>query len=225
MFERLEILIGSKINILKNKTVMVVGLGGVGGHAFESLVRSGIGHIIVIDSDKIDITNLNRQALAYIKTVGTPKVDIAQNIANQINENCQITKYQTFLDETNIDEIFNQKIDFVIDAIDTINTKKLIIKKCLKENIPFISVMGTGNKMHPEMLEISDITKTSYDPIAKIIRKMIKDEKINKKVPVIYSKEKPLIKGKVGSNAFVPATAGLLATSYVINKLLEENHE
>lgn len=225
MFERLEILIGSKINILKNKTVMVIGLGGVGGHAFESLVRSGIGHIIVIDSDKIDITNLNRQALAYIKTVGTPKVDIAQNIANQINENCQITKYQIFLDESNIDEIFNQKIDFVIDAIDTINTKKLIIKKCLKENIPFISVMGTGNKMHPEMLEISDIAKTSYDPIAKIIRKMIKDEKINKKVPVIYSKEKPLIKGKVGSNAFVPATAGLLATSYVINKLLEENHE
>ena len=106
-----------------------------------------------------------------------------------------------------------------------VNTKKIIIKKCIKENIPFISVMGTGNKMHPELLEVTDIRKTEYDPIAKIIRKMVKDEKINKKVPVVFSKEKPLVKGRIGSNSFVPATAGLLATSYVINKLLEEKHE
>ena len=225
MFDRLEILIGDKINLLKNKTVMIVGLGGVGGHAFESLVRSGVGHIIVIDHDIIDITNLNRQALAYQNTIGKPKVQIAKEIAENINPNCQIIPLKIFLNEENIDEIFNQNIDFVIDAIDTINTKKAIIKKCLKENTPFISVMGTGNKMHPELLEITDIRKTEYDPIAKIVRKMIKDEKINKKVPVVFSKEQPLVKGKVGSNSFVPATAGLLATSYVINKLLEENHE
>lgn len=225
MFERLELLIGNKINILKNKTVMVIGLGGVGGHAFEALVRSGIQNIIVIDSDEIDITNLNRQDLAYLNTVGKPKVEIAEKLAMQINQNCHIQKYQTFLNEENIDNVFQNKIDFVIDAIDTIETKKLIIKKCLKENIPFISVMGTGNKMHPELLEIADIRKTEYDPIAKIIRKMIKEEKINKKVPVVFSKEKPIIKGKVGSNAFVPASAGLLAASFVINKLLEEKHE
>ena len=225
MFGRLEILIGEKINILKSKTVMVIGLGGVGGHAFDSLVRSGIENIIVIDNDIIDITNLNRQTLAYQNTIGKPKVEIANERAKNINPNCQITPLKTFLSEENIPKVFNRKIDFVIDAIDTINTKKAIIKKCIKENIPFVSIMGTGNKMHPELLEITDIRKTEYDPVAKIIRKMIKDEKIKAKVPVVFSKEIPLVKGKVGSNAFVPATAGLLATSYVINKLLEETHE
>ena len=225
MFNRLEILIDGKINLLKNKIVMIIGLGGVGGHAFESLVRSGIEKIVVIDNDVIDITNINRQALAYQNTIGKSKVEVSREIAKNINPNCQIISLQIFLSEENIDEVFNQKIDFVIDAIDTINTKKLIIKKCLNENIPFISVMGTGNKMHPELLEISDIRKTEYDPIAKIIRKMVKDEKINKKIPVIFSKEKPLVKGRIGSNSFVPATAGLLATSYVINKLLEEKYE
>ena len=225
MFERLEFLIGNKINILKNKTVMVIGLGGVGGHAFETLVRSGIQNIIIIDNDKIDITNLNRQILAFQNTIGKYKVDVAQNKAHNINPNCQIKKEKIFLNETNIEEIFNQKIDFIIDAIDTIKTKKLIIKKCLKEKIPFISIMGTGNKMHPELLKITDIRKTEYDPIAKIIRKMVKEEKIKGKIPVIFSKEEPLIKNKLGSNAFVPATAGLLAASYVINNLLEEKHE
>ena len=225
MFDRLEILIDGKINLLKNKIVMIIGLGGVGGHAFESLVRSGIEKIVVIDNDVIDITNLNRQTLAYQNTIGKSKVEVSREIAKNINPNCQIISLQIFLSEENIDEVFNQKIDFVIDAIDTINTKKLIIKKCLNENIPFISVMGTGNKMRPELLEISDIRKTEYDPIAKIIRKMVKDEKINKKIPVIFSKEKPLVKGRIGSNSFVPATAGLLATSYVINKLLEEKYE
>lgn len=225
MFGRLEILIGEKINILKSKTVMVIGLGGVGGHAFDSLVRSGIENIIVIDNDIIDITNLNRQTLAYQNTIGKPKVEIANERAKNINPNCQITPLKTFLSEENIPKVFNRKIDFVIDAIDTINTKKAIIKKCIKENIPFVSIMGTGNKMHPELLEITDIRKTEYDPVAKIIRKMIKDEKIKAKVPVVFSKEIPLVKGKVGSSAFVPATAGLLATSYVINKLLEETHE
>ena len=225
MFERLEFLIGNKINILKNKTVMVIGLGGVGGHAFETLVRSGIQNIIIIDNDKIDITNLNRQTLAFQDTIGKYKVDVAQNKAHSINPNCQIKKEKIFLNEENIEEVFNQKIDFIIDAIDTIKTKKLIIKKCLKEKIPFISIMGTGNKMHPELLEITDIRKTEYDPIAKIIRKMVKEEKIKGKIPVIFSKEEPLIKNKLGSNAFVPATAGLLAASYVINNLLEEKHE
>lgn len=225
MFDRLELIIGNKINILKNKTIMVIGLGGVGGHAFESLIRSGIENIIVIDNDIIDITNLNRQILAYQSNIGKPKVEIAKQIAQNINPNCQITSVQKFLDENNIEDIFNQPLDFVIDAIDTIKSKKIIIKKCIEKNIPFISVMGTGNKMHPELLEITDIRKTEYDPIAKIIRKMVKEEKINKKVPVIFSKEKPLIKDKIGSNAFVPATAGLLATSYVINTLLEDKHE
>lgn len=223
MFGRLEILIGNKINILKDKTVMLFGLGGVGGNAFESLVRSGIGKIIVIDNDTFELTNLNRQALSFRNTLDKNKVDIAKKYAENINPDCQIITIKKFIDKNNIEELFKDKIDFVIDAIDTITTKKLIIKNCIKRNIKFISVMGTGNKMHPELLEITDIRKTSYDPIAKIIRQMVKDEKINKKVPVIFSKEKPLVKGKVGSTAFVPSVAGLMATSYVINKLLEEN--
>lgn len=225
MFDRLKILIGNKIDTLKNKTIMVIGLGGVGGHAFEALVRSGIENIIVIDCDIIEITNLNRQALAYKETIGKSKVEIAKKMAQNINPNCKIKDIKLFLNKENIDSLFNIKIDFVIDAIDTIDTKKLIIKKCLNEKIPFVSVMGTGNKMHPELLEIDDIRKTEYDPIAKIIRKMVKDEKIKGNIPVIFSKEKPLVKGKIGSNAFVPATAGLIAASYVINKLLEEKHE
>lgn len=223
MFDRLELLIKDKINILKNKTVLVIGLGGVGGNAFISLVRSGIGKIIVADNDKVDITNLNRQALAYQNTIGKYKTDVALKLAKNINPDCQIITIKEFVDENNIEKILDIKIDFVIDAIDTINTKKLIIKNCLKRNIPFISAMATGNKMHPELLEISDIRKTSYDPIAKILRKDLKNEK--GKIPTIYSKEKPLIEGKVGSTSFVPPVAGLLATSYAINKLLEENDE
>ena len=138
MFDRLKILIGNKIDTLKNKTIMVIGLGGVGGHAFEALVRSGIENIIVIDCDIIEITNLNRQALAYKETIGKNKVDVAEKIAKNINPNCQIIKINEFIDKTNIEKLFKHKIDFVIDAIDTIETKKLIIKKCLKEKIPVI---------------------------------------------------------------------------------------
>ncbi len=225
MFDRLEVLIGDKINILKNKTVMIIGLGGVGGNAFETIVRSGVENIIVVDNDIVDITNLNRQALAFNWSLNKSKVEVAEIIANQINQKCKIKKIKLFLNEENIDEIYNSKIDFVIDAIDTINAKKLIIKKCIQKKIPFISVMGTGNKMHPELLEITDIKKTEYDPIARILRKMINDNQIKEKVPVIYSKEKPLLKGKIGSNAFVPSTAGILAASYAINKMLEDANE
>ena len=225
MFDRLEILIGDKINILKNKTVMIIGLGGVGGNAFETIVRSGVENIIVVDNDIVDITNLNRQALAFNWSLNKSKVEVAEIIANQINQKCKIKKIKLFLNEENIDEVYNNKIDFVIDAIDTVNSKKLIIKKCIQKKIPFISVMGTGNKMHPELLEITDIKKTEYDPIARILRKMINDNQIKEKVPVIYSKEKPLLKGKIGSNAFVPSTAGILAASYAINKMLEDANE
>lgn len=225
MFDRLEILIGDKINILKNKTVMIIGLGGVGGNAFETIVRSGVENIIVVDNDIVDITNLNRQALAFNWSLNKSKVEVAEIIANQINQKCKIKKIKLFLNKENIDEVYNNKIDFVIDAIDTVNSKKLIIKKCIQKKIPFISVMGTGNKMHPELLEITDIKKTEYDPIARILRKMINDNQIKEKVPVIYSKEKPLLKGKIGSNAFVPSTAGILAASYAINKMLEDANE
>lgn len=221
MFDRLELLIGNKTQILKEKTVLLLGLGGVGGHAFEALVRSGIGKIIVVDNDTIDITNLNRQLLATHNNIGNYKVDEAEKRKNEINKECQIIKIKKFITEENINILFDQKVDFIIDAIDTIKTKKLIIKLSQEKNIKLISVMGTGNKMHPEKLEITEIRKTSYDKISKEIRKYVKKEEIKGKVIVISSTEKPIRTDKVGSNAFVPATAGLIATSYVINELIQ----
>jgi len=223
MFDRLELIIGNKTKILKNKKVLLLGLGGVGGHAFEALIRSGIGTIIIVDNDIIDITNLNRQLLTNKTNIGKYKVDEAENRKNILNKECKIIKIKEFITEDNINELFNQKIDFVVDAIDTLKTKKALIKKCLEENIKIISVMGTGNKMHPELLNITEIKKTSYDTIAKEIRKYLTKEKIKGKLPVISSIEQPIKTDKIGSNAFVPATAGLLAASYVINELIKEN--
>lgn len=223
MFDRLELLIGNKIEILKNKTVLLIGLGGVGSYALEALIRSGIGKIIIVDSDKIDQTNLNRQLLALTTNIGNYKVDEAEKRKNQINKNCQIIKIKDFITEDNINILFNNQIDFLIDAIDTINTKKLIIKNCLNKKIKFISAMGTGNKIDASKLEITDIRKTTYDPLAKKLRKYIKDEKLNGKIPVVSSTEKPIQTNKIGSTAFVPATAGLLCASYAINQLLKED--
>ena len=222
MLDRLELLIGDKINILKQKTILLIGLGGVGGHAFEALIRSGVGTIIIVDNDKIDITNLNRQLLATKETINKYKVDIAEERKNQIAEEIKIIKIKEFITKENLNLLFDYKIDFVIDAIDTVKTKEEIIKKCLKKKIKFISVMGTGGKMDPSLLEITDLSKTSYDKIAKKIRNDFKKEKINDKIKVISSIEKPVITSPIGSNSFLPATAGLLAASYAINTLLKE---
>ncbi len=225
MFDRLELLIGDKINILKNKTVLLIGLGGVGGYAFESLVRSGIGTIIVVDNDKIDVTNLNRQILALKSNVGSNKVDIAEKRAKDINSECKTIKIKEFITKENINILFKNNIDFLIDAEDTMEVKKLIIKECLNRKIKFISAMALGNKMDASKVEIINLNKTTYDPIAKNLRLFVKEEKIKKKIMVIASSEKPLKNKPVGSNAFVPAVAGLLCTSYVINELLkEDNH-
>jgi len=226
MFDRLELLIGKdNLNIIKNKKILVIGVGGVGGSAVISLVRSGIENICVIDFDIVDLTNLNRQIVAYQTTIGKKKTDIIESIIKDINPNCCINKYDLYLDKNNIDEIFDkEKPDFVIDCCDSKETKKEIIKKALSSNIEFISAMGTGNRLDPSKLLITDIRKTEGDPLARIIRKWVKDEKINKKIPVIYSRELPLYKGTtVASSSFVPNSAGLLIGSYVIRKIIGEN--
>lgn len=222
MFERLELLIGEKVKLLNKKTVLLLGLGGVGGHAFEALVRSNIGTIIIVDNDTFDVTNLNRQLLSTRNNISKYKVDIAEERNDMITENTKIIKINKFIDETNIEEIFNYHIDFVIDAIDTIKTKELIIKKCLKNKIKFISVMGTGGKMDNTKLKVIELSKTSYDPIAKIIRSDFRKENIKEKIMVVSSDESPTKTIPIGSNAFVPATAGLLAAGYAINTLLKE---
>ncbi|QVK16875.1 tRNA threonylcarbamoyladenosine dehydratase [Mycoplasmatota bacterium] len=226
-------------NILYHKSVAILGLGGVGSYSCESIARSGVGKIILIDKDKVDITNINRQLHATLETVGQSKVALMVDRIQSINPKCHVVKHEKFFNFDTYDEIFNEEIDFFIDASDTITFKILLIKECLERNIPFISVMGTANKLDPSQFEISDIKNTSYDPIAKVIRTKLRKEGIKGKVPVVYSKEKPITSrydeydGDVSkitrksqfppaSNSFVPPVAGLIATSYVIRNLLKE---
>jgi len=223
MLDRLELLIGKeKTEKIKNTTVLVIGLGGVGGYAVESLVRSGIEKIIIVDFDKIDISNLNRQIISLKSNIGEYKVDVVEKRIKEIND-IEVIKIKEFINEENINNLFLYKPDYVIDACDTIKVKKELIRICLKNNIKFISSMGTGNKLNPSKLEIIDVRKTSYDPIAKIIRKMVKDENIKGKIPVICSTEVPIKTNSktIASNSFVPATSGLLCTSYVINDIIK----
>lgn len=225
MFDRLELLIGKdNLNKIQSTKVLIVGVGGVGGECVVSLIRSGIKDIVIIDFDKVDITNLNRQVVAYHSTIGKRKVDVLENIIKDINPECNVSKYDIYLDKNNIKEIFDKESpNFIIDCCDSKETKKEIIKESLARNIKFISSMGTGNKMNPSLLEIVDIRKTNNDPLARIFRKWVKDEKINKKIPVLCSKEVPIHSGKVvSSNSFVPNSAGLLISSYVIREIIKD---
>ncbi len=221
-FERLELLIKDKINLIKNKTVLVIGLGGVGSYAVEALIRSGIEDIIIVDNDTISLSNLNRQLMTYHGNIGNYKTDEIEKRIKMINPKCKIEKINEFITLENIKNLFKRNIDYVVDACDTICVKLELIRICKSKNIKLISSMGTGNKMDPSKLKITDIRKTSYDPIAKIIRKMVKDEKIKGKVMVVCSDEVPYTKVNktIPSNSFVPAVSGLLCASYVINDIV-----
>lgn len=224
--QRLETLVKeNNIEKLRNTTVLIIGLGGVGGHALESIVRSGIGKVIIVDSDIVDITNLNRQIISNIDNIGKNKVDVAESRILSINPNIEIIKIKDFITKANIDKLFENKIDYIIDACDTVETKEELIRQSIKQNIKLIASMGTAKKMNPSLLEIIDIRKTDTDPIARKIRKMIKDEKIKNKIMVVCSKEKPIKTELLGSNSFVPATAGLLCASYVINDIVGDLNE
>lgn len=224
-FERLRLQVKEEnLEKIKNTSVLIIGLGGVGSYALESLVRSGIGTLIIVDNDVVDITNLNRQMMSLNSNIGMKKVDVWESRIKDINPNCKVIKIDKFITKDNIDILFKENIDYIVDACDTIETKKELIRQSIKRNIKIISSMGTGNKLDPTKLEIIDIRKTSYDPIAKILRKMIKDEKINKKIPVICSKEQSIKTNSkiISSNSFVPATSGLLITSYIINDIIDK---
>ncbi len=224
-FSRLEELYGlDKVKKLENSKVLVIGLGGVGGYVVESLARSNIGSLILVDSDCVDITNINRQIIATNDTVGKLKTECFKERIKSINPECKVTIYSEFLDESNYLNILNQDIDFIVDAIDSVKSKELIIKYALENNIKIISSMGTGNRENPRDLDIMDISKTSGDPIAKIIRKYLRDNNINKKFKVLCSHELPMnkIKDVIPSNSFVPSSAGLLISSYVIKELIKD---
>lgn len=209
---------------LNKSSVIVFGLGGVGGASCEALVRSGIGTIAIVDKDVVDITNINRQVIATDETVGMKKTDAMEKRLLSINPALQIIKYDLFYLPETADEIDLSKYDFAVDCIDNVTAKLELAVRCEKEGVPLISSMGTGNKLHPEMLEIADITKTSVCPLARVMRRELKKRGITG-LPVVYSKEEP-VKTELsvpGSMSFTPPVAGYLICSYVVRKLLDIN--
>ncbi|MNC10583.1 tRNA threonylcarbamoyladenosine dehydratase [compost metagenome] len=241
-FSRTELAIGPEgLEIMKNSTVAVLGIGGVGAMAVEALARTGIGRIILIDKDSVDITNINRQIHALTTTIGRNKTDLMVERIKLINPECEAIALNMFYTEETYEELFKYKLDFVIDASDTIIYKIHIIKECLARGIPMISSMGAANKMDPTRFQVADISKTSMDPIARVIRQRLRKEGIKKGVKVVFSTEEPVkpredvteqivpanapdrrkAKQPPASNSFVPPVVGLIMVSVAVRDLLE----
>lgn len=223
MLERLELIIDKEtLETFSNINVLLVGVGGVGGACLEALVRLGIKNITIIDNDVFDISNLNRQILSTRSNIGHKKVLEAEIRAKDINPDISITTKDMFLNEANINEIGYKQYDYIIDCCDTMTTKLLLIKKSIEYNIKIISSMGTGNRIDPTKLELTNIWKTNYDPVAKVIRKMLRDNNIKDKIPVLVSKEQPIkiSSRKPGSTSLVPNVAGFYIASYIFNDII-----
>ena len=222
MFERLITLIGEDdVNKLKKANVLIVGLGGVGGYALETLVRSGIYNLTIVDGDIVELSNLNRQIISKRDVIGRPKALVAQARTLEINPDVNLKVINHFIREDNFSLLNIDSFDYVIDACDDLNLKMLLIKNADKYKL--ISSMGTANKMDMTRFKITTIDKTSYDPLAKIIRKKIKEEKIRTKFKVVSSDEKVMKNGtKLGTIAYMPAVSGLLCASYVINDIINK---
>ena len=223
MFERLITLIGEDdVNKLKKANVLIVGLGGVGGYALETLVRSGIYNLTIVDGDIVELSNLNRQIISKMDVIGRSKALVAQARTLEINPDVNLKVINQFISEDNFSLLNIDSFDYVIDACDDLNLKMLLIKNADKYKL--ISSMGTANKMDMTRFKITTIDKTSYDPLAKIIRKKIKEEKIRTKFKVVSSDEKVMKNGtKLGTIAYMPAVSGLLCASYVINDIIDNN--
>lgn len=220
--QRTAILIGKEnVDLLKEKHVIVFGVGGVGGFAVEALVRSGVGEITIVDNDKVSISNLNRQIIATIDSIGKDKVDVMEERIKSINPECIVNKSKCFLLKDNINEFDFKKYDYIVDCIDTVTGKIALVEKANELNVPIISSMGTGNKLDPTKLEICDIYKTSICPLARVMRYELRKRNIEK-LKVVYSKEQPIQVDTdyPGSVSFVPSTAGLIIASAVIKDLI-----
>lgn len=231
-FARTELLIGEEgMRKLRNASVMVFGIGGVGSHCVDALARSGVGRLILIDNDTVSLTNINRQSIAFHSTVGRYKTEIMKERIKDIDPTIEVETHEMFVLPDNMEELFIDKPDYIIDAIDTVTAKLALVELALKKNIPIISSMGTGNKLHPELFEITDLSKTSVCPLCKVMRKELKARGIYH-LKVLYSKEKPIdISGKdtgedkgvrrqiPGSISFVPPVAGIMIAGYVLRDL------
>ncbi len=232
-FSRTELLIETEgLKKLKNATIMVLGVGGVGSHCIEALARSGVGTLILVDNDKVSLTNINRQSIAYLSTVGEYKTKLMKDRIEDINSEVNVYTHETFVLPENLTYIFDRHVDYIIDAIDTVTAKLALVCYANEHQIPIISCMGTGNKLHPELFEITDISKTSVCPLCKVIRRELKARGV-KHLKVLYSKEKPLSvtdknidedkgmrRSLPGSISFVPPVAGLLIAGQVIREIV-----
>lgn len=227
---RTSLIIGEEgIDKLRNSNVIVFGVGGVGSFAAEAIARAGVGNITIVDFDDVDITNINRQIPALHSTVGKYKVEVMKERILDINPNINIKAIKEIYNEETSDKILTENYDYVVDAIDMVSSKIHLIKTCKQKNLNIISSMGMGNKLDPTKIEVSDIHKTSICPLARVIRKELRDRKI-KNLKVVYSKEEPkelkkrIMNGKKvtpGSISFVPSVAGLTIASVVVNDLLK----
>lgn len=221
-FQRLKILIGDeKFLKLTAASVAVFGIGGVGSFAAEALARSGIGRLILIDKDNIDATNINRQLHALNSTVGRPKVEVMRERIQDINPAAHVDTVQKFfLPAENVDEFFIGRYDYVVDAIDTLSAKIFLVEECTRRGIKIISSMGAGNKLDATRFKVSDIFQTAVDPVAKIMRKQLRERGIDR-LKVVWSDEVPLpVKNFIGSNSFVPSVAGLIIASEVVRDII-----
>lgn len=234
-YSRTELLIGKAgIERLKAASVMVFGVGGVGSHCIEALARSGVGRLTLIDNDTVSLTNINRQSIAYHSTIGRYKTEVMKERIRDINPEICVKTYEMFVLPDNLEALFEERPDYIIDAIDTVTAKLALVELALKLDIPVISSMGTGNKLHPEMFEITDLSKTSVCPLCKVMRKEFKARGIYH-LKVLYSKEKPIDtserdtgedKGQrrsiPGSISFVPPVAGLLIAGEAVRDIVEK---
>ena len=231
-YSRTELLIGSEgMEQLRGASVLVFGVGGVGSHCIEALARSGIGHLILVDNDTVSLTNINRQSIALHSTVGQYKTKVMKEKIRDIDPAIRVDTYETFVLPDNVETVFREQPDYVIDAIDTVTAKLAVIEYAQERGIPVISSMGTGNKLHPELFEITDISKTSVCPLCRVMRRKLKARGIEH-LKVVYSKEKPVDtsgretgedpgarRSVPGSISFVPPAAGLLIAGEVIREL------
>lgn len=225
MYERTLALIGEdNLNKIKSKNILVLGVGGVGGYAIETLIRSGIQNITIVDYDKIDYSNINRQIIANSNNIGNYKVDEWEERIKDINKDIKVKIIKEKITKDNINILFEDNYDYIIDACDTIIVKKLLIKLCKDKNINLITVCGMGRKLDITKIKISDIRDTSYDPIAKVLRKYVKDEKIKGKVMCVSSIEKPNNTNKdvISSMMPTPSVAGIYAANYILQDIIKK---
>lgn len=223
IFDRTELLVGEEnIQKLKNCNVLVVGVGGVGGYALEILTRCGIGNFTIVDGDNVDITNINRQIIATHSTIGKAKVEVFAQRMKDINPNVNVRALNIRFNESSLSNVFDTNYDYVIDAIDSVPDKLLLIMTAKQKNIPIISAMGAGNRLNLTDFVVTDIFKTQYDKLAKKMRKLLKDNGVTK-LDVVSSNAEPMqIEGNViGSIAYMPPLAGIKLGGYVVQQLMK----